>query len=107
MGHVPQEFVASVMFAFVAMALLSPPLFNLGDWLHDRLGALLHGLGFADPPAPPEIRQDPPEILVLGFHRIASSLLHEIESHHPQIRGKVLVVDMNVGVHDEIRRRGG
>jgi Kef-type K+ transport system membrane component KefB len=105
-GHVPKEFVSSVMFAFVAMALLSPPLFNLGDWLHDRLTEILGRFGIADSAAPPEIRHDPPEILVLGFHRIASSLLHEIESHHPNIRSRVLVVDMNVGVHDEIRRRG-
>jgi Trk K+ transport system NAD-binding subunit len=45
-------------------------------------------------------------VVILGLHRIASSLLREIEVHHPDLKERVLVVDMNVGVHDEVRRRG-
>ena len=67
------------------------------------LGRLGLGEGAA---APPEVIRDPPEVVVLGLHRVASSLLREIEVHHPGLMSRVLVVDMNVGVHDEVRRRG-
>jgi Kef-type K+ transport system membrane component KefB len=45
-------------------------------------------------------------IVLLGFHRIASALLHEIETSRPDLVPQVLVVDFNPVVLDGLRKRG-
>jgi voltage-gated potassium channel Kch len=43
---------------------------------------------------------------MLGFHRVASSLLYEIARDDPELAKETLVVDFNVSLHDEIRALG-
>lgn len=107
-GHVDGEFVSSVIFAFVATALASPWLFDLGDRIHDRCGTLLSRLGMRPPPA---ARLDAGggaavDVAILGFHRYASSFYREIERRRPELLPRVRVVDFNVAQHAEIGRRG-
>ncbi|HTI69916.1 MAG TPA: cation:proton antiporter [Candidatus Limnocylindria bacterium] len=45
-------------------------------------------------------------ILILGFFRLASSLLTELELHSPDLLRNVAVVDFNPEVHAELKRRG-
>ncbi len=45
-------------------------------------------------------------IVLLGFHRTASALLHELETTRPDLLPQVHVVDFNPVVLDELRRRG-
>lgn len=106
LGHISDEFNATVIFAFVLTALATPTLFRQADRIHDRLGPVLGRLGFADPAAS---REEQPEhfcLAILGFHRIASSLLHEIERTHPHLLRETLVVDYNVHLHEAITARG-
>jgi voltage-gated potassium channel Kch len=42
----------------------------------------------------------------LGFHRVASSLLHDLGQIDPQILRETMVIDFNVALHDRIRRLG-
>lgn len=50
--------------------------------------------------------ESPPRLALLGFHRLASSMLHDLERDHPELVPDVLVVDFNVALHDRIRARG-
>lgn len=107
-GHVTPAFVSSVIFAFVITALACPFLFKAGDAMHDKLAGLLRLIGFRDP-AVAEAKKDDephPELVILGFHRVASSLFHEMEKTRPELVARTLVVDFNVSIHAEIRRRG-
>lgn len=107
-GHLGQGFVSSVIFAFVITALASPLLFGIGDRLHEGAAGLLGLLGFRPPPAHSgeEPGEEPAEVAVLGVHRVASSLLHEVARTHPALCGRILVVDFNVAHHDDLRARG-
>jgi Kef-type K+ transport system membrane component KefB len=111
-GHVPETAVAATIFAFVATALTAPLLFDRGDRIHDALGPIL---SLARMRAPAAAAGDHgtgaghghgAEIVLLGVHRTASSLLAEIEEHNPDLRSRILVVDFNVALHPEILRRG-
>jgi voltage-gated potassium channel Kch len=44
--------------------------------------------------------------VLLGFHRISSALLADLERLHADLLPHTLIVDTNTLVHDEIRRRG-
>ncbi len=107
-GHVTRELASAVIFAFVITALATPFLFEMGDRIHERLAGILSRLGFAAPAVvTAEGGDDPPcTLALLGFHRIASSLLWEVEARYPEMLPETLVVDFNVALHPEIARRG-
>ena len=107
LGHVSERFVSAIIFAFVATTLLTPLLFDMGDRIHARIGGVLSLLGFKAPDEEAEAEGEAPPVLVfLGFHRVASSLLYDIEQKSPELLPRVLVVDFNVELHAEIARRG-
>ena len=43
---------------------------------------------------------------MLGFHRLSSSLLYELQKKMPELLEQVLVVDFNVHLHDKIAALG-
>jgi len=108
LGHVDDRFVSAVIFAFVATALASPLLFDAGDAIHRRLGPVLRALGMRQPAEGgekgPAVEKH--EIVLLGFHRVASSLFHEMQKHHAALVPETLVVDFNAQIHPEIEKRG-
>ncbi len=106
-GHIGGETASAVIFAFVATALATPLLFGMGDFLHDRLGPLLSLVGFKTPEAKAHGPEDEDyDLALLGFHRVAYSLLHEIGRKSPDLMKKTLVVDFNVALHGKIRETG-
>lgn len=107
-GHVDATITGAVIFAFVGTALIFPALFEASDAVYHRLSPVLARLGMQ---APTSLRDDEApgvghELVLLGFHRVASSLLHELEQHQPELVKRTLVVDFNVALHPEIARRG-
>lgn len=107
-GHVEAGFVSSVIFAFVITALASPFLFKGADRLHDLLRPLLRAVGFRDPPGLTEsLKSDHHhEVVLLGFHRVASSLFFELQKSRPEVLRHTLVIDFNVALHEKIRATG-
>lgn len=106
--HLTAETVGAVIFAFVITALVYPWLFAKSDDLYHRLAPVLGAIGFK---APVNAKQDEEaeedyELVLLGFHRVASSLFYELEQNDPELLKKTLVVDFNVALHPEIERRG-
>lgn len=108
LGHIDGELVSVVIFAFVLTAIVTPGLFTLADPLHRRVGPLLGMVGIRegarDAAAP--IVDRPPRLVLLGFHRLASSLLHELGRTHAALLPDILVIDFNVALHERIRERG-
>lgn len=106
MGHIPNGLNSTIIFAFVATALLTPTLFQRADALHTRLSGLLARLGFREPERPEAVEEAGYSLALLGFHRVASSLLHELRRHRPELLARTLVVDFNVRLHDRIAALG-
>jgi Kef-type K+ transport system membrane component KefB len=114
LGHIDGELVSVVIFAFVLTAILTPGLFTVADGLHRRIGPLLAMVGIHEgsrskPAAEASTDTEsarPARVVLLGFHRLASSLLYEIDRSHRTLMSEVLVVDFNVALHDRIRERG-
>lgn len=107
LGHISRDTVTITTLGFVATALITPALFDrveqgtravCGAW--DRLRPL------PETDADPVTEVDAPDVVLLGFHRIASSLLHDLGLFHPHLLPRTLVIDFNVGIHDAIRARG-
>ena len=108
LDHVSADIVAAVIFSFVMTALVTPMLFGFSEHADDRLDPLLRLFGMKPPPrhSLAEDHGEHPRIVLLGFHRLASSLLHDLEAEHPDLVRRVLVVDLNVSLHDALRARG-
>lgn len=107
LGHVSGTQVSVVIFAFVITALLTPVLFAASDRLYKRLRPLLDVVGIRSRGLKPEAESsEAPRLVLLGFHRVGSALLADLERLHPDLLPHTLVVDTNAATHDEIRRRG-
>jgi voltage-gated potassium channel Kch len=107
LGHISGTHVSVVIFAFVITALVTPYLFAVSDRLYKRLRGILDRIGIRSrgPRAEAEA-SDVPRLVLLGFHRIGSAVLADLERLHPDLVPHTLVIDTNATVHDEIRRRG-
>ncbi len=107
LGHIDGVGVSVVIFAFVITALATPALFAASDRLYLRLRGVMDALGMRSRGATSEAEtEQPPRLVLLGFHRIASALLADLERLHPELVPHTLVVDTNTAVHAEIQRRG-
>lgn len=107
LGHISADIVASVIFAFVMTSLVTPFLFTQSETLDKRVGGLLARFGMK-PPTPGESEGDKAHarILLLGFHQLASSLVHDLERTDPALLGHLKVIDLNVDAHASLRARG-
>jgi len=106
LGHIDATVASIITIAFVLTAMATTPLFNGAYAIYDWVAPLLTRLGFREPP---EISTDDghrTELLILGMHRDASSLLHELGESHPELIPHTTVVDFNVALHDQVRDYG-
>jgi Kef-type K+ transport system membrane component KefB len=106
LGHITSNLNSSFIFAFVITALLTPFLFRQADTIHDKLGSLLERIGIKAPVEREAGDEESYHVAILGFHRVASSLLHDLGRKHPGMMSRVLVVDFNVNLHPAIAARG-
>lgn len=110
LGHVDDAVVSSIIFAFVLTALVTPALFTASDRLYDKVHPLMTAVGMRPVSETAVTEVDPhgdaPRVVVLGFHRIAAALLHDLSRDHPHVVPRVLVIDFNVALHDKIRALG-
>src|SRR5688572_27649811 len=51
-------------------------------------------------------QEQPPRLVLLGFHRVASALVADLERLHPDLLPSTLVIDTNTTHHPELRKRG-
>ncbi|MBI2388423.1 MAG: cation:proton antiporter [Deltaproteobacteria bacterium] len=108
LGHVDGDLVAVVILAFVLTALATQPLFGVAERIEPALGPVLSRLGM---PAPNESRDTPmvwapTRLLLLGFHRLSSAIIHDLERNNPDLLSATAVVDLNVALHDALAATG-
>jgi Kef-type K+ transport system membrane component KefB len=107
LGHISGTHVSIVIFAFVITALLTPVLFAASDRLYQTLRPVLDLVGIRSRGVRPEAESaEAPRLVLLGFHRIGSALLADLERLHPDLVPHTLVVDINTAVHPDITQRG-
>ena len=107
LGHISDSLNSSIIFAFVITALLTPALFRQADTIHNLLSSILARLGFrTDTHSNTADAQGEFAIALLGFHRVTSSLLHDLERSHPELMNRILVVDLNINIHEHIAAHG-
>jgi Kef-type K+ transport system membrane component KefB len=105
-GHISDEFASAVIFGFIITALLTPTLYKYAYDIHRYIAPFLQKLGFKEPAEGLEEADKEYDLVLLGFHRVASSLLHEIAKHNPELVSRILVIDFNVQLHAAIRKLG-
>jgi Kef-type K+ transport system membrane component KefB len=107
LGHISGMHVSIVIFAFVMTALLTPILFAKTDQLYKSLRGVLDAVGIRSRGSRPEAEDsEAPRLVLLGFHRVGSALLADLERLHADLVPRTLVVDTNQTIHDQIRQRG-
>jgi Kef-type K+ transport system membrane component KefB len=107
LGHIDGTLVSVVIFAFVLTAIATPLCFEVSDRLYLRLRGVLERVGIRSRGVRPEVEsENPPRLVLLGFHRVASALLAELERAAPDLLTRTLVVDINQQLHEPIRKRG-
>jgi len=104
--HISDELASAIILGFIITALLTPTLYKYAYDLHRMLAPCLQMMGFKEP-AEGELEGNKEyDLVLLGFHRVASSLLHEIAKHRPELVSRILVIDFNVQLHAAIRKLG-
>ncbi len=106
LGHIDETLNAAIILAFVITAVLTPLMFYRSDPIADRLAPLLDRVGIKAPPSTLVEESEQYDLALLGVHRTASSLLHEIADTEPGLLERTLVVDFNVAIHPRIAELG-
>jgi Kef-type K+ transport system membrane component KefB len=114
LGHVDARVVSALIFTFAFTSTASTYVINYSHPISKAIGSALKRIGVRDldsaggeEPA----GQESKGVVLLGFYREASSLVHEFErratdgGRHP-ILDELLVIDFNPEVHHELNRRG-
>ncbi len=105
-GHISRELASAIVFGFVLTALGTAPLYHAAYAIHGRVKPWLKMLGFREPPEVEEAGGKEWRLALLGFHRVASSLLYDLARTDTQLVHDTLVVDFNVALHGKIRELG-
>ncbi len=107
LGHIDAGIQSTVSFAFVGMAFVTSLSFDYADSSYVLFSKFLPFLRDPRASAASDASHDQPaKVVILGFHRLASSLLHEISTQQPELVSQTLVIDFNVALHDRIRASG-
>jgi Kef-type K+ transport system membrane component KefB len=106
LGHISAEVSSAIILAFVLTALATTPLYRAAYAVHGWVKPVLNALGFREPPEAAGAADKEWRLALLGFHRVASSLLYDIARTDPALVKETLVVDFNVSLHPRIRETG-
>jgi Kef-type K+ transport system membrane component KefB len=114
-GHIGSDLLSLIIFTFVITSIAAPYLIKYSHPIQKTLSALLERVGFADIGSGMERTEAPggKDIAVLGFFRIASSLIRGIEEsveegaeRSDHLKDKIVVVDFNPNVHQKLNSMG-
>jgi Kef-type K+ transport system membrane component KefB len=110
LGHIGDLQLSIIVYMMVLTALTSTYTIQFNHEIFDRVSPWLQRMGMRERlqvEAGPSADTAPPRPLVLvGFWRDASSVLHELLRLSPSIAPKIGVIDFNPEVSDELSRRG-
>lgn len=105
--HIGQDIVTLIIFVFVITSIASTYMIKYSNNLQNALGKVAVALGFKAMRGQVEesTLEEPKEIALLGFFRVASAFLAEIEEIKPELKNKLVVVDFNPRVYRRLAAR--
>lgn len=107
LNHVGPDLLTLTILVFVLTAVSSTYMIKYNQELQKLLSPLVLALGFR--PLREQAEQaaaESKDIALLGFFRVASAFLQELESRHPELLGQLVVVDFNPQVYHALSQRG-
>lgn len=115
MGHIDNRILSIIIFVFVITSVAAPYMIKYNQAIQHGLARILTAVGIKDVTTK-EIttgEDKPKEIALLGFFRVASSMVRELEDlseNEPEkvaaLKEKMIVVDYNPNVHEKLNRIG-
>ena len=107
-GHVGRDVLTTAIWAFAVLAVLSTYAIAASHAIERRLARVLSAVGLSDlgRRLDEERAHHPRPIAVLGFFRVASALIEEIERRAPHLLDEIVVVDFNPEVRDRLEALG-
>jgi Kef-type K+ transport system membrane component KefB len=117
-GHIDTQILSIMLFVFVITSIVSTYMIQYSNPLQKRISRWLHHIGLRDIAIHPDEAMGSPAaarpIALLGFFRVASSFLHELQAgenqeEHPTSslkKEQVFVLDFNPEVHSKLRALG-
>ena len=111
-GHIKQETLSIIIFIFVITSITSTYMVKYNNQIQRRMAALLRRMGIKDIGTAEEKSDEhgTQDIVMLGFYRTASAMLHEIlndsNGQDNSLKEKLVVVDFNPEVHASLQRLG-
>lgn len=110
-NHIDSQVVGILTFVFAITSVLSTYMIQYNHQIQLRIAPLLEKIGIRDIKDQIEtaVHEDTKEIVFLGFFQESSSIFHEMETlrygGEEPLTKKVLVVDFNPTVHQELCKR--
>lgn len=111
LGHIKKELLSAFVLALVVTSILSSIAIPEGHAIYRFLNPMLEWLGLRDSVGKEDEESKPttdrPRVILLGFYREASSLIHEIMSKYSTAALKqFMVVDFNPEAHHKLKSLG-
>jgi Kef-type K+ transport system membrane component KefB len=107
-GHIVPDIQTIITYVFVITAVASTYMIKYNQPLQAFLSRGLPYIGFKDlkGAAPDEAAEVTKDIAILGFFRVASAFIQEIEDAEADLKDRLVVVDLNPGVLERLPRHG-
>ncbi len=106
-NHIGPDIMTLIILVFVVTSISSTYMIKYNQGLQKVLSGVVERLGFkpigAQVAAADEA--EPKDIALLGFFRVASAFLNEIEERRPELKDKLVVVDFNPQVYQALSQR--
>jgi Kef-type K+ transport system membrane component KefB len=106
--HIVPDIQAIIIFVFVITSISSTYMIKYSHQLQGFLSKIVERVGFKDLESAPtdELAAAPKDIALLGFFRVASAFIREIEDVAANLKNKIVVVDFNPRVLRRLPRHG-
>lgn len=106
-NHIGPDIMTLVILIFVVTSITSTYMIKYNQPLQKILAVVVEKLGFKPLGAQvaAEEEAEPKDIALLGFFRVASAFLLEIEERRPNLKDKLVVVDFNPQVYQALSQR--
>jgi Kef-type K+ transport system membrane component KefB len=107
-NHIVPDIQTIIIFVFVMTSIASTYMIKYNHNLQGFLSRVVGRIGFKDIESDPreDLAAAPKDIAFLGFYRVASACIREIEEAQVDIKDKIVVVDFNPGVFQRLPRHG-
>ncbi len=107
-GHIVPDIQLIITYVFVITSVVSTYMIKYNQPLQAFVSRGLPYIGFKDLVSAPADKSEEPakEIAILGFFRVASAFLREVEAEEDGLKDKIVVVDLNPQVLQSLPRHG-